>query len=67
MAIPQALNNPQILDRLQISDKQKNALQKVREQTQERLWGLEQDMAKESLQVLPPEQQKTLREMSQQK
>lgn len=66
MAIPQALNNPQILDRLQISDKQKEALQKVREKTQEKLWVLEQDMGKESLQVLTPEQQKAIREMSQQ-
>jgi hypothetical protein len=67
MAVPTALNNPQILDQLQVSEKQKEGLQKVRERTQEKLWGLEQDMAKESLQVLTPEQLKMLREMSQQK
>lgn len=63
MAVPTALNNPQVIERLQISEKQQEQLQQVRLETQEKLWNLEQDMAKDSLQVLTPEQQKILRQM----
>lgn len=63
MAVPTALNNPQVVQRLQISEKQQEQLQQVRQKTQEKLWDLEQDMAKQSLEILTPEQQKILRQM----
>jgi hypothetical protein len=66
MAVPQALNNPQLLDRLQITDKQKQQLQAVRDKTQQKLWGLEQEMAKDTLDVLTPDQQKILHGMDKQ-
>lgn len=64
MAVPNALNNPAIVDRLQVTEKQKQQLEQVRQQTQQKLWQLEQEMAEQSLQVLTPQQQKTLRTMS---
>lgn len=63
MAIPTALNNPQVVERLQVSPKQQEQLQQVRQKAQEKLWTLEQEMAKESLEVLTSEQQKILRQM----
>ncbi len=67
MAIPTALNNPQVVERLQVSPKQQEQLQQVRQKAQEKLWTLEQEMAKESLEVLTPEQQKILRQMRDQR
>jgi len=63
MAVPDALGNPQILEKLQVTEQQKQQLEQVRQQTQQKLWQLEQNMAQESLQVLTPQQQKSLRTM----
>jgi hypothetical protein len=64
MAVPNALSNPSVLGQLQVSEKQKQQLEQIRQQTQQKAWQLEQDMGEQSFQVLTPPQQKALREMS---
>ena len=57
------LSNPRVLTQVGLSEDQQAKLRKVREEFQEKVQKLQQEMVDDALKVLTPEQQKKLKEM----
>lgn len=62
--VPTALANPRVLDRLRVTEEQKRRLRQILEQMQREMRRLQQKTLERTLEVLTPQQQQQLEELT---